>query len=163
MEKSGGQLHEQTTHQVDLMRYLAGEIVEVCAQYSLRTMQDVENFNIPDAQGALFTFHDGAIGTVVTSPMMTEGGGLSDLRFLVKDHILQWSPGGNTLTPADDDEVVAEPEQTMNIDEAFVKAIRENDSGPIPCSYRSGLQTAAVSIAANESAKTGEPVEVVMV
>ncbi|MFO7945526.1 MAG: Gfo/Idh/MocA family oxidoreductase [Armatimonadota bacterium] len=160
MHQSGGQLHEQTTHQVDLMRYLAGEIVEVYAHYSLRVMETVENFNIPDAQGALFKFHDGAIGTVVTSPMMTQGGGLSDLRFLVEDHILEWGVGGNTLTPDDDDDVTSESEETMNIDEAFVEAIRNDDSATIPCSYRSGLQTAAVSLAANESAKTGKPVEV---
>ena len=29
MKKSGGMLHEQATHQLDLMRYPAGEIVEV--------------------------------------------------------------------------------------------------------------------------------------
>ena len=29
MKKSGGMLHEQTMHQLDLIRYPAGEIVEV--------------------------------------------------------------------------------------------------------------------------------------
>ncbi len=160
---SGGQLHEQTTHQVDLMRYLAGEIVEVYAQYSLRVMTDVEHLDIPDAQGALFKFLDGAIGMVVTSPMMREGGGINDLKFLTDGHILDWSAAGNILAPDDDPEVAAKPEETMSIDAAFVAAIRTGDAGIIPCSYRSGLQTSAVTLAANESARTGKPVAVPIV
>ncbi|MCD6359796.1 MAG: Gfo/Idh/MocA family oxidoreductase, partial [Armatimonadetes bacterium] len=43
MDQSGGQLHEQTTHQLDLMRYVTGdEVVEVTARYALRTMGDIE-------------------------------------------------------------------------------------------------------------------------
>ncbi len=163
MDRSGGQLHEQTTHQVDLMRYLAGEIVEVYARYARRVMDDVENLDIPDAQGALLRFHDGAIGSVVTSPMMGQGGGVSDLKFLVEDHVLEWQVGGNLLTPDDDAEVTAEPQATSNIDEAFVAAIRSGDASTIPCSYRSGLQTSAVTLAANESARSGKPVEVPLV
>ncbi len=163
MARSGGQLHEQTTHQVDLMRYLAGEIVEVYAQYSLRVMTDVEGLDIPDAQGVLLKFHDGAVGTCVTSPMMRQGGGLSDLRFLVEDHILEWRLGGNLLDPDDDEEVTAEPEEAVTIDAAFIAAIRTGDSAPIPCSYRSGLQSSAVTLAANASARTGKPVQVPMV
>jgi predicted dehydrogenase len=160
MAQSGGQLHEQTTHQIDLMRYLGGEIVEVYAQYSLRTMTDVDNLDIPDCQGAMFKFIDGAIGIVATSPMMRQGGGVSDLKFLVDDHILEWRVNGNLLTPDDDPEVTAEPDETDTIDAAFMAAIRSGDSGPIPCSYRAGLQTSAVTIAANVSARLGKPVEV---
>ncbi len=163
MDRSGGQLHEQTTHQVDLMRYLAGEIAEVYAQYSLRVMSDVDNLDIPDAQGALLKFHDGAIGMVMTSPMMRQGGGVSDLKFLVEDHVLEWQIGGNVMMPDDEPEVTAEPQETMNIDEAFIAAIRSDDSTTIPCSYRSGLQTSAVTLAANASARTGKPVEVPIV
>lgn len=160
MGRSGGQMHEQTTHQIDLMRYLGGEIVEVYAQYSLRTLGGVENLDIPDCQAAMFKYIDGAIGLVATSPMMRRGGGVSDLKFLVDDHILEWRVNGNTLTPDDDAEVIAEPEQTGTIDAAFMEAIRLGHSGPIPCSYRSGLQTSAVTLAANESARCGKPIAV---
>lgn len=160
MDQSGGQLHEQTTHQIDLMRYIGGEIAEVYAQYSLRCMGKVENLDIPDAQGILFKFIDGAIGMCVTSPMMTQGGGVNDLKFLIEDHILEWAPGGNKLSPDDCPEVTAEPVETPTIDACFVQAIQTGDTGPIPCSYRAGLQTAAVTIAANESARIGKPIEV---
>ena len=160
MDQSGGQMHEQTTHQIDLMRYLGGEIVEVYAQYSLRTLGDVENLDIPDCQAAMFKYIDGAIGLVATSPMMRQGGGVSDLKFLVDDHILEWRVNGNALMPDDDKEVTAEPQETGTIDAAFMAAIRGGDSGPIPCSYRAGLQTSAITLAANESARSGKPVAV---
>lgn len=163
MSQSGGQLHEQTTHQVDLMRYLAGEIVEVYAHYSRRVLDDVEGLDIPDSQGALFKFLDGTIGMVATSPMMSQGGGVSELRFLVGDHVLTWNTTGNSLDPDDDAEVTAEPQDTPSIDAAFVEAIRSGNGGAIPCSYRSGLQTSAVTLAANESARTERPVQVPLV
>jgi hypothetical protein len=51
-----------------------------------------------------------------------------------------------------------EPRETPNIDETFVRAIFEGDQSVIPCSYEDGLRTADVTLAANESARTGEPV-----
>ncbi|MFW6438095.1 MAG: Gfo/Idh/MocA family protein [Armatimonadota bacterium] len=159
MEQSGGQLHEQTTHQVDLMRYLTGhEIVEVYAKYDLLTMDDVENITIPDSQAAIFTFDNGTIATVTTSPMMTQGGGKSDLNFLLRDQIIGWSTGSVNVSGAEAPELEGEPEDTPNIDETFVRAILAGDQSIIPCSYEDGLRTADVTLAANESAKTGKPV-----
>lgn len=160
MDKSGGQLHEQTTHQVDLMRYLTGhEIVEVYAQYDLLVMDDVENITIPDSQAAMFTFGNGTIATVTTSPMMTQGGGKSDLNFLLRDQIIGWSTGAVAVSGEDAPELQGEPEETPNIDETFVRAILAGDQSIIPCSYEDGLRTADVTLAANESARTGKPVQ----
>jgi len=159
MDQSGGQLHEQTTHQVDLMRFLTGhEIVEVYAKYDLMTMDDVENITIPDSQAAIFTFDNGTIATITTSPMMTQGGGKSDLNFLLRDQIIGWSTGSVSVSGAEAPELEGEPEDTPNIDETFVRAIIAGDQSIIPCSYEEGLRTADVTLAANESAKTGKPV-----
>lgn len=48
MTKSGGQLVEQTTHIVDLIRYLGGEITSVHAFMNLVASKDIENLNIYD-------------------------------------------------------------------------------------------------------------------
>lgn len=160
MDQSGGQLHEQTTHQIDLMRYLTGhEIVEVYAQYDLLVMDDVENITIPDSQAAMFTFDNGTIATVTTSPMMTQGGGKSDLNFLLRDQIIGWSTGAVAVSGEDAPELQGEPEETPNIDETFVRAILAGDQSIIPCSYEDGLRTADVTLSANESARTGKPVQ----
>ncbi len=160
MDQSGGQLHEQTTHQVDLMRYMTGhEIVEVVARYDLLTMDDVEGLTIPDSQAAMFTFDNGTVATVTTSPMMTQGGGKSDISLLLRDRIIAWSSSAVTISGEPAPELEGEPEERPNIDETFVAAIEADDQSMIPCSYEDGLRTADVTLAANESAKTGEPVK----
>lgn len=164
MKQSGGQLVEQTTHQVDLMRYIMqDEIVEVFAWYALRTMGDVEGFDIPDTQCALFRFASGALGTISTSPMLNAGSGRGEMEFLLRDRILCWSVNGNRLEPEEDDPVTAEPQPTPNIDQAFVAAILARDPALSPCTYRDGLQTCAVTLACNESAEKGEAVKVRLV
>jgi len=159
MDQSGGQLHEQTTHQLDLMRYMtAAEVVEVYARYDLLAMGDIEGITIPDSQGALLTFDNGAIATMVTSPMMTAGGGKSDINILLRDQIIGWSTSQITVTGTPAPELDGEPEERPHIDQAFVDAIRVGDQSLIPCSYEEGLRTCDVTLAANESAATGRPV-----
>ncbi len=159
MDQSGGQLHEQTTHQVDLMRYMTGhEIVEVYARYDRLTMDDVEDITIPDSQAVLMTFDNGTVASVATSPMMTQGGGKSDISFLLRDQIIGWSTREVMVSGIEAPELEGEPEERPNIDETFVAAIEAGDQSMIPCSYRDGLRTADVTLSANESARTGEPV-----
>ena len=157
MDKSGGQLHEQTTHQLDVMRYvMADEVVGVTAHYALRTMSDVEGITIPDSQAVLLEFASGALATMTTSPMMTQGGGKSDIVFLLRDQIIEWSAGGIKSSPEQVAEFEGEMVETPNIDEMFVAAIRAGDQSLIPCSYEDGLRTCAITLAANESAVTGK-------
>ncbi len=158
MDQSGGQLHEQTTHQLDVMRYVTGdEVVQVTAKYALRTMGDVENITIPDSQAILMEFGSGALATLSTSPMMTQGGGKSDIVFLLRDQMLEWSTAGIKSIPEQLPEFEGEAAATPNIDQVFVDAIRAGDQSLIPCSYEDGLRTCAVTVAANESAATGQP------
>jgi predicted dehydrogenase len=158
MAQSGGQLVEQTTHQVDLMRYLAGEIVEVHARYATRVLGDLGNFDIPDVQIATFQFASGAIGAVTTSCTMREGGGKSDLNFLLRDTILQLGGRDVKVSPesAPQPDPVAGP--GLSIDQAFIRAVATGDRSLILSDYEDGLRSADVVIAANESAETGKPV-----
>jgi myo-inositol 2-dehydrogenase/D-chiro-inositol 1-dehydrogenase len=165
MAQSGGQLVEQTTHQVDLMRYIMqDEIVEVYACYELRTMVDVEGLDIPDTQAALFKFASGAVGTISTSPMLNKGSGRGEMEFLLRDQILCWEVNRNRLEPpGEDEEVTAEPQPTPNIDQAFVAAVLARDPALSPCTYRDGLQTCVATLACNQSAENNEPVTVPLV
>ncbi|MGD9518054.1 MAG: Gfo/Idh/MocA family protein [Armatimonadota bacterium] len=166
MDQSGGQLVEQTTHQVDLIRYMMqDEIVEVEARYALRTMADVEGLDIPDTQCVLFQCASGALGTLSTSPMLNKGAGRGELEFLLRDQILCWSTNRNHLEPAPEQEleVTAEPQPTPNIDQSFVAAVLAGSPALSPCPYRDGLQTCAVTLACNAAAEAGQPVEVPLV
>jgi len=157
MEQSGGQLVEQTTHQIDLMRYFAGEVVEVSARYAIRTMGDVEGFDIPDSQALWMRFASGALGTCTTSCMALEGGGKGDLDILLKSQRVGWGANGLTSSP-EVPELAGPYAETPNIDQVFIDAIRAGDQKRILSSYLDAVKTLDITLAANRSAeRDGEP------
>ncbi len=159
-EKSGGQLLEQATHQVDAMRWLAGDIAEVYAYYSQQVTRDLPNMTVPDAQVAAFQMTSGAVGYIATSCALTQGGGASDLRVVFRDMVLEVGaeiavrPQGVVELP----DLPDLPDFVPNIDQAFVTAVRSGDRAGILCDYREGLKSAAACIAANESARSGRSI-----
>src|SRR5574340_70276 len=157
MERSGGMLHEQATHNVDLMRYLAGDITEVCARFSLNALKDVENLDIPDAQVVLLKFKNGATGYFSASCALTKGGGQSSLDVVMKDVLLRYGSEVK-LSPAEAGTVELPP-QGMNIDQAFIHAIRTGDRSVIRSDYFDALKTTEVTLGATKSAETGKPVK----
>jgi predicted dehydrogenase len=159
MDESGGQLVEQTTHQIDLIRYFAGEVTEVSARYALRTMGDVEGLDIPDAQALWMQFASGAVGVTTTSCMAVDGGGKGDLDILLKSQRVGWGAQGLTSSP-EVPELAGPYEETPNIDETFVGAIRANDQSRILSSYLDAAKTLDITLAANLSAaRDGEVVK----
>jgi len=155
MEQSGGQLVEQTTHGVDMMRYVLGDIVEVYAKYATRTMADVENLTIPDSQEVLLEFDTGALGLVSTACM---GGGKSDMSFLLRDGTLEFGYTNYKISPDPGGEYAEPLAETASIDDVFIEAVRAKDQSKILSSYRDGLKTCDVTLAANRSATLNRPV-----
>lgn len=158
-DKSGGQLHEQTTHQVDAMRWLAGDVSEVYACYGQRVTGKTSGMTVPDSQVVTLQFASGAVGYVSNACSLTRGGGRNNMQVIMGDVIadvgrdLQVHPEGAIALPT-------EPPEYESIDAAFVRAVATGDAAPILCDYREGLKSAAVSLAANESALSGRPVSV---
>lgn len=157
MEQSGGQLVEQTTHQVDIMRMCCGDIVEAYAKYATLVMGDLENFTIPDSQAVIFEFESGTLATLSTTPMCAEGGGRGDIVFLMENQSIGWGTQKLDCNPSVP-ELEAGPKPTPNIDQVFVDAVRANDQTMIASSYEDALRTLDATLAANESARTGKPV-----
>ena len=157
MAQSGGQLVEQTTHQVDLMLYLAGDIVEEYARYAQRVSGDIENATIPDVQVATFQFASGAVGSITTSCALTKGGGQSDVTVVLRDMSIRYGKEV-TVSPAGAASVPVSSDPMPDIDASFIRAIQTGDRSLIRSSYEDGLKSAAVCLAANESAETGKPV-----
>lgn len=155
MAESGGQLHEQTTHQLDLLRHFLGDVVSVKANYSLRVLADEENFTVPDMQTALFEFEDGTLATLSTSPMAGRAG-KSMMEFLLRDQRIEFGFSGPIRSIPDPvPELEGDPEERPSIDWHFVEAVRTGNPSLIRSSYRDGLKTASVTLAANEAAETG--------
>src|SRR5262249_62368452 len=139
-------------------RLFAGEIVEVYARYARRALVDVEGVTVPDVQIADFRFASGAIGSVTTSCALTQGGGRSDLDLILRDAILRYNTQEVRVVPdgAPQPEPVTDP--IPNIDASFVRAVQTGDASWIRCDYEEGLRTLDVTLAANESARTGTTV-----
>jgi len=166
--KSGGQIVEQTTHIVDSARYLAGEVVSVHARLAQRVMGAVAGFDAPDVGVVNLEFESGAIGMIANSCMLpraatvgihviAEGeerlmveAGLSGLKVTYADRIVEYPVGRDGFQQA----FLAE-------DTAFVDAVLRGDPSGIRSSYADGVRSLAISLAAVESARTGQPIRLV--
>ena len=164
-EKSGGQFHEQVTHTVDLTRFLCGEISEVHAFPAVNTNKTVpENYNIEDASVVSLKFMNSAVGSLWASCSADGGGGgvsLSIYASRVTALFTGWEHSLRLLRKdAEAEEIAGEPNVFAIEDEAFVEAVRNNDSSKVMCSYSDALKTLEVTLAANESMATGSAVKI---
>ena len=82
------------------------------------------------------------------------------LELLLEDH--QRLEYGNPpkIYPEDAAALELSGEPVPSIDAAFVDAVRRRDPAPIRSTYADGLNSAAVTLAANQSAREGRPVPV---
>lgn len=156
---SGGQFVEQTTHIVDLLRYLCGEVSEVYAAYSLQVMGNaVPGTDVPDVGTVTMKLANGMVATISNTCLLPVGHhvgldvytdrGVLEIR---GDGLRELTKDGETKHPN-----IANPYALE--DEAFVHALRTGDTSRILSDYEDSLRTHAVTIAANESAKSGRPI-----
>ena len=150
--QSGGQVVEQATHTIDMMRFLCGEIVEVHSLQANRTLTEID---CPDHTATLLTFASGAVGCLTTA-WAFEGwdGNIIDLFF--DRYRLTWSAGSPAITP-DCEAFAISDTPRKSIDQIFVEAVRTGDRSAILTPYGDALQSLAVSLAANDSAQSGSP------
>ena len=160
MDKSGGMLHEQATHQLDLIRYTAGEIAEVYKIDALKVNADEENHTIPDAEVVTLQLESGAVGYITTSSALTQGGGSTRTDYIIEGHLILQIDCGLRVLPEGAATVEVPDTPTPSIDETFIEAIQTGDASMIRSSYSDGLKSAAVTIAANQSAESHRPVRV---
>jgi predicted dehydrogenase len=158
MEKSGGQLVEQATHTVDMVRFLAGEINEVYARMALTVMQDIEGLNIPDVGTVSVQFESGAVGHIDTTCIQPDHRTLVE----VMGRDFRVSLDGTSLT-------IIDKKGTLTLsssgnfykdqDDAFVEAVRTGNRELILSPYEDAMKTLEVTLAANQSAAEGVPVK----
>jgi myo-inositol 2-dehydrogenase / D-chiro-inositol 1-dehydrogenase len=155
--KSGGQLVEQATHTLDMLRYLIGEVQTVYALQDRRILTDTD---CPDVNALALRFTSGAVGTF-TATWALDGSdwqqaNICEITF--DDSRLHWTAGRLTVTRGSAPREEQRPDGS--IDAAFVDAVRLNDPSLIRSNYDDALRTLAVTLAADESARTGLPVDV---
>jgi predicted dehydrogenase len=154
---SGGQVVEQATHVLDLVRVLAGEVAEVVGGAAPST---VEGRDVADATAAVLRLESGAVGTVSTScvlPALTEAG-LDVVAEGVAVHLTETSLRMRTV----DGDLVAEPsvDGRRAVDRAFVDVLSGGAAAPGLVDVGEALRTHRLACAVAEATRTGSAVRV---
>ena len=164
---SGGQIVEQATHLVDLMRYWAGDIETVHSLYALRTLAQDADFGTWDANVVNFGFKSGAVGSLATTyalfPDIPEKviSKAAKIDLIAEDLLVKFTYRDLEIYTPDD---VRQVEPSIVPDEAaataFINAVRTGDTSKVLAPITDANHTLAVTLAANESALTREPIRV---
>jgi predicted dehydrogenase len=162
--KSGGQLVEQATHTVDLMRYLAGEVTRVYSAGALRALKDVPNLDIFDVATTTLHFASGAVGSIANTSVLGSGtasGAPSGVHILAQDLRLEvWGTTLKVTGAGKTEELRWTSSPMMTEDQAFVEAVARRDPARVRSPYADAARTLAVTLAAEESARSGRVVDV---
>ena len=154
MERSGGQLVEQATHTLDMMRYLGGEVASVYAMQANRFLKET---NCPDANSVSLQFESGAVGALTaTWAYAGDWANANIVDVLYEDALLNWNP--SRVSVQETGEWTDKTAPSPTIDEVFVEAVRNGDASSILSPYSDAVKTLAISLAANRSAAENRPI-----
>jgi predicted dehydrogenase len=154
---SGGQIVEQATHVLDLVRVLAGEVRDVVGGAAPSSS---EGRDVPDATAAVLRFHSGAVGTVSTScvlPVLTEAG-LDLVADGLAIHLTETSL--RVRTREDDVRAVPRVDARRAVDRAFVDVLCGGPPAPGLVDVAEALRTHRLAWALAEATRTGSAVRV---
>ena len=150
---------EQSTHQVDLARWMIGsEVREVYAAFEEKLLEDLPSFDIESASIVCMRFESGAIG-VVTSTCAAQPAG-QGVGFRVVARHLQLVCRGRRCTLIRGDRVetlTAAADPYMEEDRHFIECVKRGRGTEVP--YVEGVKTLEVTLAAVKSAREGRAVK----
>lgn len=155
----GGQVFEQATHLIDLMRYLGGEISTVYAAYADNAIpyDELPNWN---ANAVTFGFDGGAVGSLHTTyalfPGIPDNNGVD---VVARDVLVRIGSGRATVFRPKAEPVATCAPDGWNIDQSYVSILRRDAPDEIRATARESARSIAVSLAANYSAVTGKVVD----
>jgi myo-inositol 2-dehydrogenase/D-chiro-inositol 1-dehydrogenase len=160
LDQSGGQLVDQTTHQVDLIRFLVGEINEVYSQFARRSIQmDDPDATIYDVGTVALKLESGAVGNISNTCIVPQCN-RSEIEIIGHHFYVQIN--GHSLKMVDDDINISETSRQdyyFEQDKRFIEAVESGSQNRILCSYSDALKTLEVTFAANRSAIEKNPIK----
>jgi predicted dehydrogenase/glycosyltransferase involved in cell wall biosynthesis len=154
---SGGQVVEQTTHILDLARYLVGEVEQVFGVTGHLKRDDFPGLDIATASSASLKFANGSVGNIASTCVLKWGHRIGlhlfadGLAIELTDREIMVDRGqGRPVRHAEGDPVWRE-------DRDFIDAVK---GGPnlIRCSYQEALKTHRLAMAIAQSAADEMPV-----
>jgi predicted dehydrogenase len=157
----GGQVVDQATHLADVCQLFGGPVMEVYAAYTLNTYADAE-FNNWDGYSLSFKHASGAVGSLrCTYALFKEVADFQPPRvdLAAREMLLRITPTELTVvTPQGRQEYANTGEHHFGVNRAFVSAVEKGDAALIRSSVPETLRSLALTLAANESARTDQPV-----
>ena len=162
-DQSGGQLVEQTTHMVDLVRYLAGDAASVYALGAKGFVTDVPGYTVEDASSAVVRMKSGAVTNIMSSCASRIRSGGVHLTLIARDLYVEftgWNQDVVIKKSALEEERIQGELNVFEIeDRAFLDAVKSGDRSSVRCTYADGYETLRLCLAANESMDTGKVVD----
>ncbi|SDM43908.1 Gfo/Idh/MocA family protein [Bacillus sp. OK048] len=156
---SGGQFVEQTTHIVDLLRFLCGDITEVYAAYSSNIMNEkVKGTTVSDVGTVTMKLKNGMVATVSNTCILPESGKVG-LDFYTDKGVLEL--GNEGLREVKGNQILEYKEQVnpyIEENKIFLNAIKTGNPSQILSNYKDAVITHQVTMAANQSAISGQPI-----
>ena len=157
----GGQVVDQATHLTDLCQWFGGPVTRVYAAYTLNTYTDAE-FHNWDGYSLSFAHATGAVGSLrCTYALFKEIADFQPPRvdLVARELFLRITPTGLTVvTSQGQQEYANDGDAYLNLNQAFVSALEKGDVSLARSSVAETLPSLALTLAANESARTGQPV-----
>lgn len=158
-DASGGQMLEQTTHLVDLARYLVGDVVRVYGQSGHIDRAAFPGLDVATTSTAMLTFASGAIANFASTCLLNWnhrvglhlfGEGLA-IELTDRDVMIDIGRG-RPVRGTGSDPVVLE-------DRDFIDAVRGSENR-IRCPYPAALETLRLALAIERSAVEGRAIDV---
>ncbi|CZT33281.1 glycosyltransferase [Rhizobium sp. 9140] len=156
-DKSGGQMVEQTTHLLDLARFLIGDVTEVYGRAGHVDRQDFPGLDVPTVSTASLTFQSGVVANIASTCLLgwSHRVGLhifaDKLAIELTDRDIMVDVGrGRPVRQADGDPVWRE-------DRDFIDAVRGGENR-IRCPYADAVATHRLALAVVASSRSGAPV-----
>jgi predicted dehydrogenase len=160
-DKSGGQFLEQTTHTIDLARYLFGDVASVYAIAVRDRKERPDFFTIEDASMVQLAFVNGAAANLYSSCCTALGGGvrLTAWGTEMRAEFTGWEHSVDIYLPGDEKTTIpGEPNIFGLEDRAFINSIKAGRNVGLLATYKDGLKATEIACAANESMVTGKVV-----
>ena len=163
-QRSGGQLAEQATHEIDLVRYLFGDVESVYSIARKDIINDVPNFDVEDSSSSILKFKSGLIATLQCGCFNIEAEAQDEIVIEIygKDFsaIYRWDQSLTYKTENDTKTYYFGNEFHHIALETFLDAVRSGNPEKIKSPYSDAVKTFATTFAANKSMETGESVNV---
>ncbi len=153
-DQSGGQMVEQTTHLLDLARYLAGDVAQVFGLADHSDRAGFPGLDVPTVSTATLRFASGAIANFASTCLLGWNHRVAlhlfgdRMAIELTDHDLMVDVGrGRPVRGNHGDPVWHE-------DRDFIDAVRGGENR-IRCPYAEAVATQRVALAVGQSARTG--------